>query len=799
MKRFALPILIAALGSAIFVGAGLRMRDAVIQSWEEDAEETMGRITETTMFWVSVLERDLRAIATLYYASGSVSEDELLDAVDVLSTGSSAIPLISVAYAEAGDDGEYRVKTSTDLDGPLAPDSDLTSIPGASDALQTSVRQPERTHYSRPFQTEGEDVSVLLFVNVPAEGMQGVVITRLDLTSVLNGVYALLIPEGVDLRFLESYSDGDPIEVIAPRRDENVTKRIRTKVDNDRTVWWFEWLIDDRFMGGPATQLAAVVMVGGATLSCLVALVIAVLLIQNARVNQRVDERTVELEEARVSADHTRDLLTDAIESIDAAFVMYDRDEELVIVNGNYRKLFPGVSHAPGTKREIILRGIYRAAPPGEVETESEWIENRMADFRNHRTGELRKWGDRWVMIDHYGTTDGGTVALISDVTELQEARETAERAQQVAEMAARDAEAASRAKSAFLANVSHKLRTPLNAITGFSDILAGSLENPQDLEHVRSIQTSGKALLDIVTDILDLARIESGTIELHRAPVDTMKLFGDIEDTYKPRAADRGLSFAIDIDHRMPRAIRLDEKRFAQILSNVVDNAVKFTHKGGVSIKASCVHGQDNRITMKTQVTDTGIGIPADQIEAVFGSFTQKKDQSINEYGGMGIGLALTGRLVDLVGGSIDVESVEGEGSTFTITIHDIEILDTTTLGQLLNEARRDHDPTELESAEEETPIVDDDVRSRLPSLIPILSKHTDRARDLSATLTINDVEQFAAELTALGEEYGYAPLQSWAERLANQTATFDMAGMEQSLQFFDDLIAEANTHIAA
>ena len=256
----------------------------------------------------------------------------------------------------------------------------------------------------------------------------------------------------------------------------------------------------------------------------------------------------------------------------------------------------------------------------------------------------------------------------LDDLQALKDRTQRAEAAQQAAE-------SANRSKSAFLANMSHEIRTPMNAILGFTEILNSSVTNPQHKDYVTSIQASGKTLLSLINDILDLSKVESGKLDLESRPADVHAVFRDLERLFGRRTQEKGIRLEIDIDDSLPPVLVIDEVRLRQIFVNLVSNAVKFTDHGHVRIHASASVEADGRVTIEARVEDTGQGIPADQHERIFGLFEQQEGQSINEYGGTGLGLAITRQLVQLMNGTVNLVSEPGKGSTFTIMLKDIEV----------------------------------------------------------------------------------------------------------------------------
>ncbi|WP_013323115.1 PAS domain S-box protein [Gloeothece verrucosa] len=234
---------------------------------------------------------------------------------------------------------------------------------------------------------------------------------------------------------------------------------------------------------------------------------------------------------------------------------------------------------------------------------------------------------------------------------------------------AKKEADIANKAKSEFLANMSHEIRTPMNAVLGFSDLLQDIITEPEAKEYLEAISASGKTLLRLINDILDLSKIEAGKLTLHYEPINLRILIAEIEQIFRHQATEKGLNLKSEIDPKLPCGVELDEVRLRQILLNVVGNAFKFTDTGQIKITVNCRANPEHseKIDLKISVEDTGIGISPDNQTKIFNAFTQSEGQSNRKYGGTGLGLAITQRLVQMMGGTVHLQSQQGQGSKFT------------------------------------------------------------------------------------------------------------------------------------
>ncbi|MBI2260381.1 MAG: response regulator [Caulobacterales bacterium] len=359
--------------------------------------------------------------------------------------------------------------------------------------------------------------------------------------------------------------------------------------------------------------------------------------------------------------------IREAIDAMPDGLAFFDAEDRLVLWNNRYDEVNPELSsnlQAGMTFREIIQIGLNEGLYAEAEGREDAWIVERM-DSRRALSAmmEQRIAGDRWLRVADRRTAAGGIVTVCTDITDLKnDARALAE---------ARDAaQAANAAKSQFLANMSHEIRTPLNGVIGVAQALAGTDLSAQQTEMLELIQSSGRTLQVLLSDILDLARVESGRLELSDEAFDLGRAVRDAAQLYEASAREKGLQFFVEIAPEADCWIAGDVVRLKQILTNLVSNAVKFTDEGLVSLTAAAGPALDGAPTLRFSVEDTGIGFDRQTRERLFSRFEQADGAITRKFGGSGLGLAISRQLAEMMGGDLDCESEPGGGSAFILTV---------------------------------------------------------------------------------------------------------------------------------
>jgi len=247
-------------------------------------------------------------------------------------------------------------------------------------------------------------------------------------------------------------------------------------------------------------------------------------------------------------------------------------------------------------------------------------------------------------------------IKLTKTMAELEEAKSIAENA--------------TKAKDTFLANISHEIRTPLNAILGMDSMIIRETRESKTYRHAKNIKSAGNTLLSIINDLLDFSKIESGMMDLVCTDYRTASVLNDVRNMTLIKAEAKGLDYTVKVSKYFPAKLHGDEVRIRQIMLNLVNNAVKYTDEGNVELNVRCENAEDNKMALIISVKDTGVGIKEEDMDSLFVSFKRLDEAKHRKVEGTGLGLPLTKQLVEMMGGTIDVESIYGKGSTFTVTI---------------------------------------------------------------------------------------------------------------------------------
>lgn len=356
---------------------------------------------------------------------------------------------------------------------------------------------------------------------------------------------------------------------------------------------------------------------------------------------------------------------------------------------------------------------------------------------------------------------DQGVVWVIDDITEEHRASEALAAAKALAEQS-------DRAKTQFLANVGHEFRTPMNAVLGMAYLAQQTDLNPRQREYLQRIQASGQQLMGLINDILDYAKLEAGGVHVVALPFDLMQLLDALCSTWRPAALDKGLALDCDLPPQLPRWLVGDAQRLTQVIGQGLSNALKFTERGGVTVRVSASAVDAGALwDLRIEIEDTGVGMTQEQLARLFRRFEQGDGSSTRAFGGVGLGLVIARGLAALMGGEVSVRSTPGQGSVFCLRLR----LPTAAEQDLSVPAT----PAPLPAA---APV---DLR---PGMAPSAAADDTQARDWAGRLL---------QLVAAGDAEAVQCLQAGAAPLAQWLGQGDFALLRNALQGFDFERAQA------
>ncbi|MBH9551761.1 PAS-domain containing protein [Inhella gelatinilytica] len=360
--------------------------------------------------------------------------------------------------------------------------------------------------------------------------------------------------------------------------------------------------------------------------------------------------------QAESEAQRAGDLLRHAIDALDEAFVLYDPDDRLVFCNERYRQTYPVIADLihPGVAFESLVRaGAERGEYAEAIGRVDAWVRERVTAHQAANSTVTQPLSDgRWLRIVERKLPDGHIVGFRIDITELMRATEAAQ--------------AASQAKSQFVANMSHEIRTPMNAILGLLALLERTPLTPRQVDYTGKAAGAARSLLGLLNDILDFSKAEAGKLELDPQPFALEELLKEVGVVLAAQLGAKPVELVFDVAPDVPTHWVGDALRLRQVLINLGSNAVKFTAAGEVVLRVTCPQHSDSQARLRVEVHDTGVGIAPEHHARIFSGFSQAEASITRRFGGTGLGVAISQRLVTLMAGELQLRSTLGAGSCF-------------------------------------------------------------------------------------------------------------------------------------
>lgn len=375
-----------------------------------------------------------------------------------------------------------------------------------------------------------------------------------------------------------------------------------------------------------------------------------------------------EIIEEKTKAEHLKEQseqrLRNILDNLNLGMVEYDMDGKLTLIQNNFANMF---GYSPeqllGQESDFFQLGEYRSTQ--EIKSFSFLLYNNVfeAPMRDRNGNTFWLLCTTTPVFDENGCQNGG-VMVVFDITKQKKLESDLRHAR-------RAAEAGLEIRKTILSNVSHELRTPVNAIVGMSALLASTNLNVDQKEYIKTLQFSSEGLLVLIDDLLDVSRIESGKVELENISFSVENILRNLSLSLGLKAKEKGLQFDYYYDPQLSEYLFGDPHRINQVLMNLISNAIKFTHLGKITVTAAVIKNEEDYQEVRISVRDTGIGIASDRVNAVFQEFSQEDASTTRRYGGTGLGLTISRKIVDMMGGKLEVRSEKNVGSEFYFTLH--------------------------------------------------------------------------------------------------------------------------------
>jgi len=641
--------------AATFVISSALYRSAERQ-WVARAESEAQRLSAVLLGWMDDSYAPLSGLAALIESSHGTQPEAFLNAFDGMESRARSVLLGAVAMLRQDARGRWRLAISSG-NFELLDEEATSGFTRLRPLIEFALARPNQFVLGPPIRgRDGAAVSAVMIAlsNVERPTM---LVGKVEYATLETALLGTPVPPGFSLTLKAKFMEAPQTwPIVRAEPDQKVVEQLVTRAATGSADLEIIWGVTRAYANGPDLGMAAATLAGGITATLLVALLVASLVERNRMINAKVDRATAAL---RVSGEEQAAILESA--TLGIAFI---KDRVIMRANSRLDELFgfdrgeqigrPTRMWYPDEESYAAVGEVYEQLRRGET--------HHRELLLKRKSGELF-WCRLSGRAVEVGDLSRGTVWMLEDITERRRAEEAIEEARQ-------KAEEATEMKSMFLANMSHEIRTPMNAIIGLSDLALKTPLDPKQRDYISKVHRAGTSLLAVVIDILDFSKIEAGRLELETLDFSMDDVVGAVATVTAQKAHEKGLEFLTRVSPAVPARLRGDPLRLGQILTNLVDNAVKFTEHGQVQLTVEMLEQNSEKAQIQCSVRDTGIGVTREQAARLFQPFIQANMSTTRTHGGTGLGLSIARRLVEAMSGEIRLDSQPGVGSTFSFTV---------------------------------------------------------------------------------------------------------------------------------
>jgi two-component system sensor histidine kinase/response regulator len=650
---FLLSTLVFVTGMVATIGVSYFFYERSQKDWNVRVDQTAERLSNTLLAWLEESYAPVSGLVALVENSKTVEPSEFLNAFESLQSRSATVLLDEASLLRLNRLGQWQAFITSDTFG--YPGRYITYADVAQ-TLSLAAKRPNQFTLSPPFKSESGRTISAVALSASAAPEAAIVIGTLNYDTLLEGMRSGPVPNGIYLalkgRFL---GQSDLKSIVAPPNDRQFQHISTTRVATAGADIEISWVATREFDGGPSYGVPLAGLLGGFGSTAALTLFIGSLIRRNKQIERKVDQATLALRQSSAALGRERERLQRILDASPVGVVI-TTDNIARFTNPRVEEMFS--LRVGSAVPDLYADPKQRSALFEELEGKG-IVRDFAVQFRG-ANGEIRDCLSTLMHMEYEGRD--GLLGWIVDVTELTKIQTALSEAKVAAEDAAKT-------KAEFLANMSHEIRTPMNAVIGLAHLCLKTDMTAKQRDYVGKIHNAGTSLLSIINDILDFSKIEAGRLDIENVAFEVDSLMNNVSTVVAQKIQDRGLELLFDISSDLPPALLGDPLRLGQVLINLLGNAVKFTEKGEIRLTGRLLEQAGDKVKLRFSVTDTGIGMTKEQAGRLFQAFSQADTSTSRKYGGTGLGLAISKRLVELMGGSIWVDSEPGRGSTFSFT----------------------------------------------------------------------------------------------------------------------------------